>query len=122
MVVDSRKTNSTEAVVYIKVIIKENWHLYSQNIKPGGLIKTVFTFQKSKDYILVGKTIEPKPIVKYENSLKMDVGYFQNQVIFQQKIKLNKPTAIVKGVVNFQVCDDKSCLPPKDVSFSVAVK
>ena len=51
----------------------------------------------------------------------MEVGYFTDQVIFQQKIKLNKPTVTVKGSVNFQVCDDKSCLPPTDVAFNVPV-
>ena len=118
----AKKTSATEAVVYIKATIEDNWHLYSQNIKPGGPNKTVFTFPKSKDYTLVGNTIEPKPISKYENVFKMEVGYFQDQVVFQQKIKLNKPSTTVKGSVNFQVCDDKSCLPPTDVAFSIPVK
>lgn len=118
----AKKTSSTEAIVYIKASIEDNWHLYSQNIKPGGPNKTVFTFPKSKDYTLVGNTIEPKPISKYENVFKMEVGYFAEQVVFQQKIKLNKPSVIVKASVNFQVCDDKSCLPPTDVAFSIPVK
>ena len=63
----AKKTSSTEAVVYIKATIEDNWHLYSQNIKPGGPNKTVFTFPASKDYTLIGKTSEPKPITKYEN-------------------------------------------------------
>ncbi len=118
----AKKISSTEAVVYIKANIEDNWHLYSQNIKPGGPNKTVFTFPTSKEYSLVGKTIEPKPIIKYESVFKMEVGYFADQVVFQQKIKLNKSSATVKGSVNFQVCDDKSCLPPTDVAFSIPVK
>lgn len=118
----AKKISSTEAIVYIKANIEDNWHLYSQNIKPGGPNKTVFTFPKSKDYTIVGNTIEPKPISKYESVFKMEVAYFQDQVVFQQKIKLNKPSVIVKGSVNFQVCDDKSCLPPTDVAFSIPVK
>jgi Disulphide bond corrector protein DsbC len=118
----AKKISKTEAVVYIKATIEDNWHLYSQHVKPGGPNKTVFTFPKSKDYTLVGATVEPKPITKYEKVFKMDIGYFQDEVVFQQKIKLNKGITTVKGSVNFQVCDDKSCLPPADVAFSIPVK
>ncbi|RZL46443.1 MAG: sugar transporter [Pedobacter sp.] len=118
----AKKTSPTEATIYIKATIDENWHLYSQHVKPGGPNKTTFTFAKSKDYTLVGTTTEPKPIVKYEKVFKMDVGYFADEVVFTQKVKLNKGTTAVKGSVNFQLCDDKQCLPPTDVTFSVPVK
>jgi hypothetical protein len=116
------KINKTEAIIYLKATIEDDWHLYSQNVKPGGPSKTVFTFAKSKDYSLIGQTTEPKPIIKYEKVFKMDIGYFQDEVVFQQKVKLTKGTTVVKGTVNFQLCDDKSCLPPTDVTFSIPVK
>jgi hypothetical protein len=52
----------------------------------------------------------------------MNVSYFENSVVFQQKVKLNAKSSIVKGKVEFMVCDDKQCLPPEEVEFSVAVK
>ncbi|MFA6276772.1 MAG: protein-disulfide reductase DsbD N-terminal domain-containing protein [Pedobacter sp.] len=118
----AKKISSTEAVVYIKATIEDDWHIYSQNIKPGGPNKTTFAFAPSKDFSLVGKTTEPKPITKYEKVFKMDVLYFENEVVFQQKIKLNKGTTVVKGKVEFMVCNDKQCLPPSDVTFSIPVK
>jgi hypothetical protein len=118
----AKKISSTEAVVYIKATIEDDWHIYSQNIKPGGPNKTTFAFTPSKDFSLVGKTTEPKPITKYEKVFKMDVLYFENEVVFQQKIKLNKGTTVVKGKVEFMVCNDKQCLPPSDVTFSIPVK
>jgi DsbC/DsbD-like thiol-disulfide interchange protein len=117
-----KKISKTEAVVLIKATIEDGWHLYSLNLKPGGPNKTIITFSPSKDFTLVGKAAEPKPIIKYEKVFKMDVGYFQDEVVFQQKIKLNKPSAVVKGKVEFMVCDDSHCLPPDDVTFSVQVK
>src|SRR5690606_4538294 len=81
----AKKINKSEAVLYIKASIDPSWHLYSQNLKPGGPSKTEFTFVPSKDYILIGKTIEPKPIAKYEKVFKMNVSYFENEVVFQQK-------------------------------------
>lgn len=118
----AKKTSPTEATVYIKATLEEKWHLYSQATKPGGPTKTTFTFTPSKDYTLVGKTIEPKPIAKFEKVFNMNVLYFEDEVVFQQKIKLNKGTTVVKGKVEFGVCDDKSCLPPTEVTFNVPVK
>lgn len=118
----AKKTSSKEATLYIKASLDANWHLYSQHLKPGGPSKTQFTFAKSKDFELVGQTTEPKPIVKYEKVFKMNVAYFEDEVVFTQKIKLNKGTTTVKGVVEFMLCDEKQCLPPSEVSFSIPVK
>lgn len=118
----AKKTSATEATVYIKANIEEGWHLYSQTVKPGGPNKTVFTFPKSKDYTLVGTTVEPKPISKFEKVFNMNVPYFADQVVFTQKVKLNKGTTTVKGKVEFMVCNDSKCLPPSEIEFSVPVK
>lgn len=118
----AKKINKTEAVLYLKASIDSKWHIYSQNVKSGGPVKTTFAFSPSKDFSLVGKTSEPKAIVKYEDTFKMNVSYFEGQVIFQQKIKLNKATTIVKGRVEFMTCNDRQCLPPEEVEFSIPVK
>jgi hypothetical protein len=118
----AKKISKTEAVVFIKATIEDGWHLYSQFVKPGGPSKTVITFAKSKDYTLVGTTAEPKPISKFEKVFNMNVPYFQDEVVFQQKVKLGKATTAVKGKVEFMVCDDKQCLPPNEISFSIPVK
>lgn len=118
----AKKTSKNEATIYIKASIDKGWHIYSQNLKPGGPTKTIFTFAPSKDFTLVGKTIEPKAITEYEKVFKMNVSYFEDEVVFQQKIKLNKATTAVKGSVEFMVCNDKSCLPPAEVTFTIPVK
>ena len=38
----AKKINKTEAMVYLKATIDGDWHIYSQNIKPGGPNKTIF--------------------------------------------------------------------------------
>lgn len=118
----AKKTGKNEATIYLKATIEEGWHIYSQNLKPGGPNKTIITFAPSKDFTLVGKPIEPKPITKFEKVFKMDVSYFEDAVVFQQKIKLNKATTAIKGKVEFMVCNEKQCLPPSEVTFSVPVK
>jgi len=117
-----KKISKTEAIVYLKATIQDGWHIYSQNVKPGGPVKTTIKFAPSKDFVKVGTTTEPKSLSKFEKVFDMNVGYFEKQVIFQQKIKLNKPETLVKGTIEFMVCDESRCLPPDEVQFSVQVK
>jgi DsbC/DsbD-like thiol-disulfide interchange protein len=118
----AKRTSATEAVVLIKATMDQGWHIYSQNVKEGGPVKTNFTFTKSADFTLIGKPSEPAPITRYEKVFSMNVGYFENSVVFQQKIKL-KPgkTTTVKGKLEFMTCNDSKCLPPDEVEFSIPV-
>lgn len=117
-----KKISNTEAIVYLKATIQDGWHIYSQNVKPGGPVKTTIKFTPSKDYVKTGITSEPKPTTKFEKVFDMNVGYFEKQVVFQQKIKLNKPVTTVTGTIEFMVCDESRCLPPDEIKFSVQVK
>lgn len=118
----AKKTGKMEATLYLRATIESGWHIYSQHMKDGGPIKTTFTFAPSKDYTKIGKTIEPKPITKFEQTFDMNVNYFEKSVTFQQKVKLNKATTTVKGKLEYMVCNDTQCLPPDEVSFSIPIK
>ena len=116
----AKRISPTEAVVLLKATIQPGWHIYSQNVKAGGPIKTSFIFTPSKDFTLVGKAVEPKPATKFEKAFKMNVSYFENAVVFQQKIKLKSAKAsAVKGKLEFMTCNDQKCLPPDEVEFSI---
>jgi hypothetical protein len=117
----AKKVSPTEAVVLLKATIDDNWHIYSLNIKDGGPIKTSFKFTLSKEYTLVGKTTEPTPITKYEKNFGMNVSYFENSVVFQQKVKLTGKKTTVKGSLEYMTCNDQKCLPPETVQFDVLV-
>jgi len=116
----AKKISSTEAVVFLRATIQDGWHIYSLNVKDGGPIKTSFTFAPSKEYSLVGEASEPTPVTKYEKAFSMNVSYFEKSVIFQQKIKLKSANvSVVKGKLEYMTCNDKKCLPPEDLDFSV---
>jgi hypothetical protein len=118
----AKKTGKNEAVVFIKATIDDGWHVYSQYVKDGGPIKTTFTFPASPAYTLVGKTIEPTPITRNEPVFKMDVSFFEKEVVFQQKIKLKAGQATVKGTLEYMTCNDHQCLPPDNIDFSIPIK
>jgi hypothetical protein len=118
----AKRTSATEATVYIKATIEDGWHVYSQYIEEGGPIKTSFSFSPSKEYSLVGKTVEPKAVVKFDKQFKMNIGFFEKEVLFEQKVKLKTAnTATVKGKLEFMVCNDHKCLPPDEIAFTVPV-
>jgi hypothetical protein len=117
----AKKTGKDEAVVFIKGTIDAGWHVYSQTVKDGGPVKTTFTFPPSKEYTLIGKTQEPTPVTRYEKVFSMDVSFFESSVIFQQKIKLKGAKATVTGKFEYMTCNDKECLPPDEVPFSIAI-
>ncbi|NRF37456.1 protein-disulfide reductase DsbD N-terminal domain-containing protein [Pedobacter foliorum] len=117
----AKRTSKTEAILYLKATIGDGWHIYSQSIAEGGPLKTSFSFNQAKDYKLIGKTLEPKAITKFEKSFEMNVSYFEKAVVFQQKVKLTGAKVRIKGILEFMVCNEQQCLPPETVEFSIPV-
>lgn len=121
----AKKLNANEAVIMLKADIDPGWHIYSTVQPDGGPVKTSFVFAPSVRYTVVGTISEPKPVTRYEKAFEMNVSYFENMVIFQQKVTLRQAQGdktVIKGTLRFMVCNDKQCLPPENVSFSIPVK
>lgn len=118
----AKKTGKDEAVLFFKATIDNGWNIYSQHIGEGGPVPTSFSFTPSGDYQLVGKVLEPAPNKKFEKTFNMQVLYFTKEVVFQQKIKLKKGQTVVKGAVEFMVCNDTQCLPPDEKAFAINLK
>jgi len=109
-----------KVVVYGR--IDPHWHVYSERTKKkSGPIPVSFTFEKNKDVIQKGKPEEDGiPVRLFDPNFDADVYQFENIYIVEIPFKVKKAT-ILKGVVNYMVCDDKMCLPPIDVPFSIQV-
>lgn len=119
----SESINEKDAYILLTANIDEGWHVYSQFIEEGGPIPTTFTFNKSADYKLIGKTSEtPKATSAFDNNFGMQISWHERKVVFKQKIRLNKPEAKVNGTLEFMVCNDKQCLPPEELELSLVVK
>ena len=119
------KVSDSEYILIAKSTIDKGWHLYSQNVPEDGPIATLFTFESNSDYELSGKVIEDTGKTVDDPVFNMRIKYFENTAEFKQRIKvLNKELSIVKGEVEFMVCDDESCLPPTyvDLDFNLGNK
>lgn len=107
------KMSDTEYILVANATIEPGWHLYSQNVPENGPIPTTFTFETEDSVELVNKVIEEEGVTIDDPVFNMRIKFFGNSASFRQYIKLvNKELSIVKGEVEFMVCDDTRCLPP----------
>lgn len=111
--------------VHMKATIQPGWHLYSQTQPKDAIaIPTAFTFNPNP---LLSRDGKVKELGKMEVMNDKELGVSANQysltVDFVQKVKLKSAVKTnLTGNVEYQTCDDKKCLPPKTVNFSIPVK
>ena len=108
--------------LHMTATIDGNWHLYAQDAGEGPE-PTTFTFTANPLIKFDGKIKEVGKLEKsYDKNFKSVSKYYGNKVDFVQKIKVKTSIAtVVKGTVNFMVCNDRQCLPPRDVPFTIKV-
>lgn len=121
----SKKIGDKNYEIQMKATIEDNWHLYSQ-VQPADAVAmpTTFTFNPNPLFKLEGKVIESGKLEKFtDKTLGLSANQYSHTVIFTQKIKLkaNVKTNLT-GNVEFQTCDDKKCLPPKTINYSIAIR
>lgn len=117
------KISDTEYDLISTAKIDRGWHLYSQSVPENGPIATSFTYDVAKDAELVGNTSEEEGRTVDDPIFNMRIKYFDDAAEFRQRIKvLNNELSIVKGEVEFMVCDDMRCLPPSyiDLNFNLS--
>ncbi|HMM11715.1 MAG TPA: protein-disulfide reductase DsbD family protein [Bacteroidales bacterium] len=102
--------------------IEPKWHLYAQDI-PMSPPATVFSFEPSDAFTLLGKVMEPKATEQYDPNFEMKLKWYDKQVTFRQRVRLNSEgTAIVKGSIEFMACDDTRCSPPTEQDFQFTLQ
>jgi Disulphide bond corrector protein DsbC len=117
-----KKTGNDYQLVF-HLVLKSPWHIYS--LKPGGdgyEIAPSFTFDKNTNLKLKGKLTEKgKPTTTAMDGIDGKVTYFSGTVDYVQDVTVTGKTKI-SGKHEYQVCNDKLCLPPKTKDFSFEIK
>jgi thiol:disulfide interchange protein len=113
-------TGEMEADLIFKATIQMPWHLYSAYLPEGGPIATKPYFEASDSYTLVDGIVEvTKPKIKFDEGFRMEVGTISGRAEFRQKVRFSTPgNHTINGEIEYQVCDDATCLPPKNEAFS----
>ena len=108
--------------LHITAIINDTWHLYAQDAGEGPE-STTFKFTPNPLISFDGKVKEVGKMEKtFDKNFNSVLKFYTNKVDFVQKVKVRSTVAtVVKGTVNFMVCNDRKCLPPRDVPFTINV-
>ena len=114
---------ATGADLKFTATIEPGWSMYATDIPEGGPIATSFTFESHPAFELVsGIEQVTKPEVKTDPIFNMKIGKFHITAVFRQKIKILKSENFaVSAQVEYMCCDDKSCLPPKQVDVNIKI-
>ncbi|THD67534.1 thioredoxin family protein [Robertkochia marina] len=116
-----KKISDNEFELISTATIDFGWHLYSQEVPEEGPLPTVFTYETQEGVALEGNTIEPEGHTDFDKTWGTDIKYFSDEAIFRQRIKITEAVGVIKGEVEYQVCDDERCLPPNYVSLEFIV-
>ncbi len=120
----AKKISALEYEVRYSIDVESPWHVYSQYTSNGGPFPTTFTLAKNP--LLTVKS-KPKEIgllkTKYEEVFDTDVKYFEGSVDFVQRVYLkSNSNTVLKGTVEFMLCNEGQCLPPTKQPFSIALR
>ncbi|SFV29607.1 protein-disulfide reductase DsbD family protein [Thermoflavifilum thermophilum] len=115
----TQKINDSTYELHFRASIDPGWHIYAQDAGEGP-IPTSFHFQQLQGWRLVGPVQEHgKKISHFDGAFGTVLKYFEREVDFVQTVKQAGPgSGKIEGSLEYMVCNDKNCLPPKEVPFS----
>tara|TARA_B110000438_G_scaffold300471_1_gene352939 strand:- start:244 stop:2271 length:2028 start_codon:yes stop_codon:yes gene_type:complete len=117
-------TSDGDFNLIIQADIEKGWHVYSQHIDDDGPVPTIFQFfGDSLAFNLLGGVTESNTITKFDPMFDMELSYFENKALFEQKIQvLNDTLNVIKGELEFMVCNEVMCLPPDYIDMVFELK
>lgn len=120
----AKKLGTNTYEIRMTATIQNGWHLYSQHQPEDAIaIPTTFTINPNPLLTLNGKIKEMGKIEKFmDKKLGLSANQYSNKVDFVQVVNVKgKAKTNFSGSVEYQTCDDVKCLPPKTVTFNVAL-
>jgi DsbC/DsbD-like thiol-disulfide interchange protein len=106
--------------------IEDGWHLYSTTVPSGGPIATVISVPAGQMFTLNGEINEPAPKSSFDANFNMSLDYHEGTARFGIPLKVSataRPGELAARVaVSFQTCNDRFCLPPKQVVTTVQLR
>ncbi len=120
----AQKKDDLNYEVILKASIQPGWHLYSQKQPEDAIaIPTEIQFNNNPLVIREKEIRESGKMQKYvDKTLGVAANQYSNEVSFIQSVKLKaKVKTAITGEIEYQVCDDEKCLPPKKVPFTIVL-
>ena len=110
------KKGKNQYEVRIKTILDPKWHIYSVFNPEGGAEPTVVKLTGSH----MGKTKEVGKLTTiYDKEFGVNQKYYESAVDFVQLVKTTPGAKKLTGSIEYMVCNDRQCLPPKELAFEI---
>lgn len=110
--------------VTVKATIDGDWHLYSAHNDPdAGPFPTKFSSGNPK-LTISGDISESEPIVEVDPNFDAKLGYHEGSATFKIPLTFDRTarsSSMIDLKVHYQVCNDKTCLPPKSKTITQAI-
>ncbi|MHC1778941.1 MAG: cytochrome c biogenesis protein CcdA [Bacteroidales bacterium] len=102
---------------------RSEWHIYDLGPYVDGPTPTTLTFDIAKGAELVGKPyMLTKSKKKFDEMFGMEIGICEERAVFAQKVKVTSADSVsFLAIIEWQACDDQSCLPPTEKEFKIAL-
>ncbi|OYU85793.1 MAG: thiol:disulfide interchange protein [Flavobacterium sp. BFFFF2] len=103
--------------------IEPHWHVYSQFTPEGGSLPAELTWTPTTESIkYIGKTKESPYIKKHNVDFDVDEYFFENKVVFTQRIKRLQPSITeIKVKIDYQACKESCTNLKKTFVFKLPV-
>jgi DsbC/DsbD-like thiol-disulfide interchange protein len=112
-------------VLKMKVEIKKGYHIQANKVNDDFLITTKLEITEYKNIITGIQQFPPPKKFKLDDpDILLDVydGVFAIRIPVTVEKEISKGKHILKANLQYQACDNKTCLFPKTIAFSFTIK
>ena len=101
--------------------IEGKWHIYDLGPYDGGPNPTILKIEEVAGIKLVGTPYIKSDVHKaFDEMFNMEIGTCENGVVLAQKVEVSSASPItLTANIEWQACDNGSCLPPADEDVQV---
>jgi thiol:disulfide interchange protein DsbD len=118
----AKKIGPKKYELHLTATIQNSWHIYAQKAGDGPEPTTI-NFKKNPLLKFEGKVKEVGKLeTAFDPNFNSTLRFYNKTVDFVQIVNLKSAVnTVVKGSVNFMVCNERKCLPPKEIPFSINI-
>ncbi len=104
---------------------RPEWHIYGlgpyeNGPTPTSLVVEAANGNASAFELVGGPYLLTEEYRKYDEMFGMEIGICEDKVVIAQKVRvLSADSVALLAIVEWQACDDQSCLPPTDKEFVI---
>lgn len=118
----SEKVGENLYKLIMEATIDSQWSIYDNGKYDGGPNGTSFQFNLPTNVKLNGDIVVASEVKRaFDPIFEMEIGKMSKKAIFEQNVMI-EGSAIITATVEWQACNDESCLPPTEHDFKFTIE